>query len=242
MNSFNLWLGMSQAFQAELVPLITEGTPAVIFPGLNNMDEATLALFKNTHDAEGVARLFKLWPGPGAKNYRVWSFYFDKPLEGPTIRADIDTMAAVYPEDFLPMGAWRTSDGHEVGASYSDIEGEEPVFLQPGWWPVPAQVVNFMPDVWNGDEPPTYSPATVPTDVNVLMGQAPRDFTSFYTVEGLLAYLTAQGWGIEVAGDAFIETSTDTHWHMDEARTGVYDGSLLLALLTDIARYFGRTV
>jgi hypothetical protein len=177
-QSFNLWLGMSQAFQADLVPLIQEGTPATEFPGLNQLDEATLALLKNTHDAAGVERLFKLWPGPGSKNYRVWSFYFAKPLDGPIIHNDIDLMAATYPSDFLPMGAWRTSDGHEVGATYS--EDEPPVQTATGWWPVPSAVVNFMPDTWNGDEPPTYTPATVPTDVNVLMGQHARDFASFY--------------------------------------------------------------
>jgi hypothetical protein len=170
MSQFNLWLGMSQAFQAEMVPLINEGIPAVVFPGLNQLDEVTLALFRNTHDAENVARLFKLWPGPGSKNYRVWSFYFDKPLEGPQIKLDIDSMASTYPSDFLPMGAWRTDTGAEVG--------------DPVWWPVPAQVVNFMPDVMTGpgDEvtPPTYTPATEPADVNLLFGQVPRDFASFY--------------------------------------------------------------
>jgi hypothetical protein len=176
MNSFNLWLGMSQAFQADLVPLIQEGTPATAFPGLNQLDEVTLALFRNTHDAESVERLFKLWPGPGSKNFRVWSFYFAKPEQGDIIRADIDQMAATYPADFLPMGAWRCDNGREVGATYS----EEGVQTDTGWWPVPAQVVNFMPDVWNGDDPATYTPATEPTDVNVLMGQAPRDFSSFY--------------------------------------------------------------
>jgi hypothetical protein len=179
MNSFNLWLGMSQAFQADLVPLIQDGTPATEFPGLNQLDEATLALLRNTHDAEGVARLFKLWPGPGSKNYRVWSFYFAKPEQGDIIRADIDQMNTTYPADFLPMGAWRCDNGREVGATYS----EEGVQTATGWWPVPAQVVNFMPDIIHDSEdenPPTYTPATVPTDVNLLFGQVPRDFTSFY--------------------------------------------------------------
>jgi hypothetical protein len=178
MSQFNLWLGMSQAFQQELVPLITEGIPAVEFPDLNDLNEATLELFRNSHDAENVAKLFKMWPGNAGQDFRVWSFYFDKPLDGPIIHIDIDLMASTYPGDFLPMGAWRTSDGGEVGATYT--EDEPPVQTATGWWPVPNAVVNFMPDVWNGDEPPTYSPATVPTDVNVLMGQAPRDFTSFY--------------------------------------------------------------
>jgi hypothetical protein len=179
MSNFNLWLGMSQAFQAELVPLINEGTPATEFPGLNQLDEVTLELFRTTHDADNVSRLFKLWPGPGAKNFRVWSFYFDKPEDGPQVRSDIDSMASTYPGDFLPMGAWRTDNGYEVGATYS----EEGVQTATGWWPVPAQVVNFMPDIIHDSEdenPPTYTPATEPTDVNLLFGQVPRDFTSFY--------------------------------------------------------------
>jgi hypothetical protein len=185
MSQFNLWLGMSQAFQSELVPLITEGTPAVIYPGLNSMAEVTLELFRTTHDAENVARLFKLWPGNAGQDFRVWSFYFTKPLEGPQIRSDIDAMASTYPSDFLPMGAWRTDNGHEVGATYTTpdpeiLPREKPVQTATGWWPVPAQVVNFMPDISDGAEPPTYTPATEPTDVNLLFGQAPRDFTSFY--------------------------------------------------------------
>jgi hypothetical protein len=165
MNSFNLWLGMSQAFQADLVPLVNDGIPATAFPVLNQLDDVTLELFRTIYDADGLEQLFKMWPGNG-KDFRVWSFYFSKPLEGPQIHSDIDATAATYPQDFLPMGAWRTSDGGEVGT--------------PEWFPVPPQIVNFMPDVWNGDEPPTYSPATVPTDVNLLFGQAPRDFGSFY--------------------------------------------------------------
>jgi hypothetical protein len=155
MNSFNIWLGMSQAFQADLVPLIQEGTPATVFPGLNQLDEATLALLRNTHDADSVSRLFRLWPGPGNQNFRVWSFYFNKPLEGPIIHADLDAMAAAYPGDFLPMGAWRTNDGGEVG--------------DPVWFPVPQSVLNFMP-----------VGATDPTDINILLGQAPRVWDSFY--------------------------------------------------------------
>jgi hypothetical protein len=188
MSQFNLWLGMSQAFQQELVPLINEGTPAVEFPDLNDLNEATLELFRNSHDAENVAKLFKMWPGNAGQDFRVWSFYFAKPLQGPLIRADIDEMAADYPGDFLPMGAWRTDNGHEVGATYDEFG----VQTATGWWPVPAQVVNFMPDIMTDPGtpegpggippavPPIYAPPIEPTDVNLLFGQVPRDFTSFY--------------------------------------------------------------
>ena len=55
-------------------------------------------------------------------------------------------------------------------------DSEPPVLIGTPWYPTPQQVVNFMPDVWNGDDPPTYSPATEVTDCNLLFGQAPRHF------------------------------------------------------------------
>ena len=43
-------------------------------------------------------------------------------------------------------------------------------------FPATVDPLDYMPDVWNGDEPPTYSPATDITDVNLGAGQAPRNF------------------------------------------------------------------
>ena len=44
-------------------------------------------------------------------------------------------------------------------------------------YPIPAaQALKFMPDVWNGDDPATYSAATELADVNLGMGQSPRTF------------------------------------------------------------------
>ena len=58
----------------------------------------------------------------------------------------------------------------EVEEEYVSGHTGNPVF------PLHTRILNYMPDVWNGDEPPTYSPATELKDVNLGMGQAPRNF------------------------------------------------------------------
>jgi hypothetical protein len=40
-----------------------------------------------------------------------------------------------------------------------------------------GDLLDYMPDLWNGDDPPTYSPPTEVTDRILLSGQAPRVFT-----------------------------------------------------------------
>jgi hypothetical protein len=161
MDGFNLWIGMSADFQRELNQFVNgvgdppESVPPTLFPAISNLDEVTQDFFRTTHDAGLVSKLFTEWVAGNGTRYRVWSFYFDKPVDGPQIHSDIDAMASVYPSDCLPMGAWRNDTGTEVGT--------------PFWYPVPQSVMNFMPPG-----------ATEPTDVNLLFGQAPRDFGSFY--------------------------------------------------------------
>ena len=64
-------------------------------------------------------------------------------------------------------GAWLP-DGSQLLDELGDIR--YPLNL--------ANLLDYMPDVWNGDDPPTFSPATVVTDVNLPAGWAPRDFTA----------------------------------------------------------------
>lgn len=180
---FNIWLGLSAELQAELVALIKYGEPAEEFPGLNQMSDATKAFFKNVYDAEGLELLFQQFVGP-QRTYRLWSIYANKPEDAPQVRSDLDAIQGAYPQDFLKMGAWEYQTGREVSAEYND-QGEQ---ITVGWMPIPAQIMRFMPPVMSdpGDlgtdpvTPPTFVPATDPTDVNLLFGQSPRDFSSYY--------------------------------------------------------------
>lgn len=175
---------LSEVYKAELWPYVKwhsgqtideNGDPIpepipTSFPTISSMDQVTVEFFTNIHDAGAVERLFKSWDAAG-RTYKMWSFYADKPENTPQIHADIDMLAAADPQDFSGVGAWSCSTGAEVGGTGTE------------WYPVPPQYINFMPDIIidNTDpENPIYGPATDPTDVNLLFGQEPRNFSSFY--------------------------------------------------------------
>lgn len=116
--------------------------------------ERHAVLFQSFHDWETVQGLLKK-QGQGNSGYTLWSVNIEDPDA-------VDDLQATYPgAQVKVLGAWNF-DGSQFDS---------------GRWPVDADILDFMPDVWNGDEPPTYSPATVLTDVNLLMGQTPRDFS-----------------------------------------------------------------
>ena len=113
-------------------------------------------LFSLMSDRAGVQNLFNIFK-KGNKDYIAWSLYTDKTLM--FIQGEIDALNSEYQNHAIVAGAWYWN-GSQVSA-----------------YPPHSQIIKLMPDVWNGDEPPTYSPATVVTDVNLLLGQSPRDFS-----------------------------------------------------------------
>lgn len=194
MNSFNIWLGMSPEFRAAVTPPEEGGEADVgTFTALNTLAPETKDMLLGTYDVPAQEALF-------AANgiYRLYSHY-GQPAGATLVKADVDMLIATYPSDLAVLGAWE-ANGREAGATYSeeiiaDPEADPPIVgvpseqTAPGWYPVPATVLNYMPDIVTdpGDPdalptpiPPTYAPATEPTDVNTLFGQALRDFSSFY--------------------------------------------------------------
>lgn len=180
MSRYNIQFGASAEMRTDLVNYVKgddngDPIPPVNFPALSNMSEATRQFFRNVYDQDAIDRLFKQHEAQG-RVYSLFSAYSNKPDDHQQVRSDLDAIAATYPMDFLMMGAWDYDTGAEVGGSGTEF------------WPIPAQYLNFMPDVMTdpGDPeadppvPPTYAPATDPIDVNLLFGQAPRDFSSFY--------------------------------------------------------------
>ena len=181
---------MSQQYKGELWPYVKwhggqnideNGDPIpepvpTLFPTIATISQATVDVFNNIYDEGALDRLFRSWDAAG-RTYKNYSVYSDKPAEAPQVRADLDALIAADPNDFSVSGAWRYSDGAEVGAGGAGV-----------WYPVPPQITNFMPLIMTdpGDSeadppvPPTYAEPTEPTDTNLLFGQAPRDFSSFY--------------------------------------------------------------
>ena len=169
-NEFNSWVSMSQVFKNELWPFIKDGTPAVTFPDINNIDPATVEFFNTVYDEGAVDRLYKQWNAAG-REYKLWSIYSTKPDNLSTIKGDLDMLIASYPQDFGVLGAWNYATGQEVGAANPPI-----------WYPIPPQTLNFMPDIVTDNtdpENPIYGPATELRDVLLVFGQANRDFDSF---------------------------------------------------------------
>ena len=172
MSEFNMFVGASTDFAAEAKALLRPDadengnpvppTPAVQFTLLNGLSEDTRNTLNGTHDGTTVQRMFKSVNANG-RTYKVWSFYTNKPANPQDVKVDFLSLSAMYPLDFQVMGIWHTDTGEAVNA-----------------FPVSPQLINFMPDVItdNSDpENPVFGPATQLTDVNLLAGQAPRDFT-----------------------------------------------------------------
>ena len=176
MARFNMWLGLSQAFQGELVAYVLDGTPPLQFPEIGTLGEDTLELLATIYDNDAMERLYRTWGGAG---YRCWNCYSDKPDNAGAIRADLDNLVSAYPTDFSILGAWHYDDGRPVGTQWDD--SDPPVLTGDPWYLQPAQTINFMPDVPDPASPDPENPDMIrPTELsNVLLvyGQAPRTFT-----------------------------------------------------------------
>lgn len=159
MSEYNFWIGMSNQFQSELVPFILNDTPPVDFPMIGMMNDETKAFFRQSYDAGSLDHLFRHHV-VNTRDYRVWSFYITKPDDVDAVRNNLDAMNAQYPQDFLLMGGWDYETGAAVQA-----------------YPSPASLINFMPPTWDHEtDPPTLIEPTELMDVNLLAGQAPREF------------------------------------------------------------------
>lgn len=164
MPTHNFWIGMSQEMQADLVGWVATEPPVtpVNFPLLENMNDETIAFFRESHDAGSLDKLFVRYLA-NSRNYRVWSFYVTKLADVTPVRDNLDALTSNYPQDFIIMGAWNYLTGEALAA-----------------YPSPPSLINFMPPTWDHDVVPPAEPIEIPrtelVDVNLLAGQAPREF------------------------------------------------------------------
>lgn len=187
-NRFNIWLAFSSELQGELAALVRDDIPASEFPGLNNLSPETREFFKNAYDGDALDRIFKRYNAGNGKQYRLWSFYVNKPDDADQVRSDLDNMESFYPADFIIMGGW-----HYLSDMPNPEPGVEPRARPIGmtwtgnpsqptgspFWATPSTILNFMPDEVIGEEEdgePIYGPPTKPVDGNLLYGQSPRYF------------------------------------------------------------------
>lgn len=98
----------------------------------------------------------------GPNTWHLWSIVLSD-ADGP-YNHQINDFRQAYPGCQV-LGCWHP-DGLQLRDENGAIQYEQPDFL-----------LKFMPDVWNGDEPPTYSPAVTVTDINLPAGWQPREFS-----------------------------------------------------------------
>ncbi len=101
---------------------------------------------------------------------------FDQPdVTNPDFQPD-DELPDYDPRETIPDPNWTAPDPWpQLSGGFADeITGTTGTPA----YPIPVNALKkFMPDVWNGDDPPTYSPATELSDVLIGQGWAPRRFT-----------------------------------------------------------------
>jgi len=173
MSHHNVWIVLTENAKNILRPLLDD-------PDYNGQHLTAVKIFRKMIDYGTVEKMFKTPTVQGFVWY-LFSITFND-IDGQAaqrVQDAFDHLEANYPNQFEVVGAWQW-DGRQIGTQWELDTGGEPTGNTIGTPTYPinqTQLLKFMPDVWNGDEPPTYSPATELTDVNLIQGQTFRRFT-----------------------------------------------------------------
>lgn len=146
----NLWLILRDDAKQAINTCLK--TPEDEYSGPVNTQ--TRRIFERMSDLDTVQKLFKS-PDISGNIYHLYSLYIDNGSAQQAADA-IDYLTTEYPNHIIVGGAWQWN-GNQIA----------------GYEPHP-QLIQLMPDVWDGN---AFVAATVVTDVNVLAGQSPRDFS-----------------------------------------------------------------
>lgn len=161
----NIWLGISDAAQDVVLEALRwdeESQGQYTGP----LTRRQRRLFEYMQDETTRRRLFKK-PTLAGTVYNLWSFDFDDEKDTlQLVKDELDGLIAQYPNQIAILGAWRM-DGRQIGANY-DQDGNR---TSEAMYPIPNFLWRFMPD-----EVGATSNADL-TDVNILYGQSPRDFS-----------------------------------------------------------------
>ena len=162
----NVWVALRDDAQGAIVTrLQCDRDEACVYSGPVTNRQAKV--FAKMSDRGNVQKLFRV-DRQGARDWTVWSLYFDEPVTVlQKIQVELDNLATNYPTQFRIAGAWHW-DGRQVGTQWNvdrtDVIGTPT-------YPVPARLIEAMPDLDSIGTRPTQL-----TDINLLMGQVPRRF------------------------------------------------------------------
>ena len=163
MSHVNVWIVLTQAAVDTLRPLLDD-------EDYNGQHLTAVKIFRKMIDYAAVEKMFKS-PTLGGTKYNLFSVTFNDVSGGAAqkVQEAFDHLEANYPNQFEVVGAWKWN-----GQQVMDNTASPAVPL----YPLHPQLVKFMPDVWSeATSPGQYVAATVLTDVNLIQGQAHRDFS-----------------------------------------------------------------
>jgi len=162
----NVWIALSDAAQSIVITALRwdeESQGAYTGP----LTRRQVRLFEYMQDDAARRRVFSSATLAGT-TYNLWSIDFDDSKETlQAIRDELDGLIAQYPNQIAVVGAWLM-DGSQAGPEGNPV------------YPIPNWLWRFMPP-WrdeNGDLTPAQPSSNADlTDVNLLFGQDPRDFS-----------------------------------------------------------------
>lgn len=157
MRAINVWLALSTTAQDIVIESLRwdEEAQGDYTGPLRNRSRR---LFEYMQDEVARRRLFATATLQSI-DYNLWSIdFFDEGSVLQDIRDEIDFLIAEFPNQIAVLGAWDIRTGQQVG-------GGTPLY------PIPNYTWRFMPAELGA------ASNTDLTDVNLLFGQTPRDFS-----------------------------------------------------------------
>lgn len=145
--SYNAWIAINKAMKSTI-----------------NQDP--LAAQIRSHTDLNIFKFFNEQNG-GAKTWQLFSVYADDVQSG----KEIEDLEALYPTDFIIMGAWHWETGIQVGMRI-DISGSLTGVPR---YPMSATKGGKTISEWLAG----FTPSGLLEDVHLMYGQAPRDFNLY---------------------------------------------------------------
>ena len=168
----NVWLALRDDAQALIKTRLAwdEETQGVYTGPVTNRQHKLFALMA---DQDNVQKMFRI-DTDGGRDWTLWSISFSEPRNILIkVKDELDQLIVDFPNHIKIIGAWYW-DGREVGTSFEAAPDpfDPPVLIGTPTYPIHARILELMPDVDDVGTRPT-----VPSDVNLTMGQSPRTFS-----------------------------------------------------------------
>jgi len=159
----NVWIVLSDTLYQQIKDILTDDE-------YSGPEEDLLNFLRHQIDWRTTFKLFKTQTILGEVRYLFNLSFNGRDSSLGQVKQAIDALSAIYGIDFSVAGSWWWDGSQGMDNSVSPAVPFYPINQ--------SQLLKFMPDVWSeATSPGQYVAATVLTDVNLIQGQSPRDFS-----------------------------------------------------------------